>query len=212
MKKSLKITLGIIIAILVLIPVIVYICNKVEEKDINEIETPSSFEYVPLEDLLVEYSIEEAIDDKVFIVTKDAKLYNHVNLEGFLKGVRSEEKSNIRVLQEESSGIIQIIDIEYDGVLIKVSYKDGASQIITTNEYNVDDGYEITTSTVILNDGSEWNGCYVANEAINEEIVLFGYVDVDAGKIESSGEIATSGESLLSEVSMSGESLSGEAQ
>lgn len=196
MKKSLKITFGVIIAILVLIPVIIYICNRVDKKNINKIETPSTFEYVALEDLIAEYSIEEAIDDEVFIITKEAKLYNHANLEGFLKGVRAEKKSNIRVIQEENSGIVQIIDLEYDGALIKTSYKDGASQIITTNEYNCDDGYQITTSTVILNDGSEWNGCYVSNEATSEEVVLFGYVDVEAGKSEISGEVMESGDPL----------------
>jgi asparagine N-glycosylation enzyme membrane subunit Stt3 len=196
MKKSLKITFGVIIAILVLIPVIIYICNRVDKKNINKIETPSTFEYVALEDLIAEYSIEEAIDDEVFIITKEAKLYNHANLEGFLKGVRAEKKSNIRVIQEENSGIVQIIDLEYDGAVIKTSYKDGASQIITTNEYNCDDGYQITTSTVILNDGSEWNGCYVSNEATSEEVVLFGYVDVEAGKSEISGEVMESGDPL----------------
>lgn len=196
MKKSLKITFGVIIAILVLIPVIIYICNRVDKKNINKIETPSTFEYVALEDLIAEYSIEEAIDDEVFIITKEAKLYNHANLEGFLKGVRAEKKSNIRVIQEENSGIVEIIDLEYDGALIKTSYKDGASQIITTNEYNCDDGYQITTSTVILNDGSEWNGCYVSNEATSEEVVLFGYVDVEAGKSEISGEVMESGDPL----------------
>lgn len=196
MKKSLKITFGVIIAILVLIPVIIYICNRVDKKNIDKIETPSTFEYVALEDLIAEYSIEEAIDDEVFIITKEAKLYNHANLEGFLKGVRAEKKSNIRVIQEENSGIVQIIDLEYDGAVIKTSYKDGASQIITTNEYNCDDGYQITTSTVILNDGSEWNGCYVSNEATSEEVVLFGYVDVEAGKSEISGEVMESGDPL----------------
>ena len=199
MKKSLKITFGVIIAILVLIPVIIYICNRVDKKNIDKIETPSTFEYVALEDLIAEYSIEEAIDDEVFIITKEAKLYNHANLEGFLKGVRAEKKSNIRVIQEENSGIVQIIDLEYDGAVIKTSYKDGASQIITTNEYNCDDGYQITTSTVILNDGSEWNGCYVSNEATSEEVVLFGYVDVEAGKSEISGEVIESGDPLAIE-------------
>lgn len=188
MKKGLKITLGIIIAILILIPVIVYLTNQVEKKKADDINTPSSFEYVALEDLLAEYSIEEAIDDNVFIITKDAKLYNHANLEGFLKGIRNEEKSNIRVIQEENSGVMQTIDVEYDGVTIKVSHKDGASQIITTNEYKSDDGYKITTSTVILNDGSEWNGCYVANSVTGEEIILFGYIDLEAGKVELSGD------------------------
>lgn len=199
MKKSLKITLGIIIAILILIPVIVYLVNRVEKNNVDEINTPSTFEYVALEDLIAEYSIEEAIDDNVFIIAKDAKLYNHTNLEGFLKGVRNEEKSNIRVIQEENSGLIQIIDIEYDGVTIKVSHKDGASQIITTNEYASDEGYKITTSTVILNDGSEWNGCYVGNNNSAEEIIIFGYVDVEAGKVETSGEaFETSGEAAIS--------------
>ncbi len=188
MKKSLKIILGIIIAILILIPVIVYWTNRVEKNNVDEIDTPSSFEYVALEDLLAEYSKEEAIEDDVFIITNDAKLYNHANLEGFLKGIRNEEKSNLRVIQEENSGVIQIIDVEYDGVTIKVSHKDGASQIITTNEYNSDDNYKITTSTVILNDGSEWNGCYVANSVTGEEIILFGYIDVEAGKVELSGD------------------------
>lgn len=199
MKKSLKITLGIIIAILILIPVIVYWTNRVEKNNIDEINTPSSFEYVALEDLLAEYSIEEAIDDDAFIITKDAKLYNHTNLEGFLKGVRNEEKSNIRVIQEENSGVIQIIDVEYDGVTIKISHKDGASQIITTNEYNSDDNYKITTSTVILNDGSEWNGCYVVNSVTGEEIILFGYIDVEAGRVELSGDVVESGETSIIE-------------
>lgn len=197
MKKSVKLTLGIIITILILIPGIVYLTNQVEKKNVYEVDTPSSFEYVALEDLLAEYSIEEAINDDVFIITKDAKLYNYTNLEGFLKGVRNEEKSNIRVIQEENSGVMQIIDVEYDGVTIKISHRDGASQIITTNEYNSDDNYKITTSTVILNDGSEWNGCYVANSVTGEEIILFGYIDVEAGKIELSGDETSISEDIV---------------
>ena len=40
MKKSLKITLGIVIAILILIPIIVYWSNQVEKKNVDKIDTP----------------------------------------------------------------------------------------------------------------------------------------------------------------------------
>ena len=144
-------------------------------------------EYVSFEDISLDYTMAKAIDEGTFAIDKEGIIFNSETLEEFLKMVRNNQEGNIRVVQEEMSGDIQILEIKHDTEKIVVKYRTIGSQV-TQNEYLKEDGYAINSTTKLTNDGMWWNGCYIVKDE-KDEIILFGYSIKPSGELSGEGTI-----------------------
>ncbi len=175
MKKSLKIVL-IVIILIVIGTTTFFMINKDDKGKTVNSDSEVIFEYTSLENLISEYSLDEGVKDGCFVINNKNEIYNKDNIDKFLNAVKNDKNSNIRILQEDTMDNIYVVDLNVNLEKIEVKTKDLENQTIIENQYLKSDGYKLTTMTRILNDGSEWVGCYVINETTEDEIVLYGYI------------------------------------
>lgn len=183
MKKSIWVVLVIVVVVILAVVGAFALRGNTNTEDANNVSGEQEVkEMVELLELNPSYRLEDGINDKCFVVGFNNEIYNKDVLDTFLDDAMNDSDAMLRVLQEDASGEAIVMDISTTEDLIKVSYRDPATQIISTNEYTKKDGYEIVSTTVLLEDGTNWNGCSISNKENKEEIVLFGYIVIDESK------------------------------
>ena len=191
MNKYLKFLLVFIVIIIVVGIVIFFNSNKLknntENNDIikeNFQESVSSekndenknIKYIPLEQLPVDYNIEQAVADKCFVIT-DA-LYNEDVLDEFLLKINNGQDSNLRIIEITSAGNITILDLVYSGDMLICSedYSRNDGTEIIVNEYDLKNEYILKAKSEFLEDSTEMLVYFLENKNNTEEnILLFGY-------------------------------------
>ena len=151
-----------------------------EELPLEQDEIINSIQYTSLTELLPEYSIENAIEDNCFVITKDDEVYNDNLLQGFENSISTSVPTNLRVVMQAIDEKLSIIDINYSGDEIKVVQDDTRFEgAIQENIYYVSDGYTFGEETVLLEDGTSVKIYQLVNKNLEEKIELFGYVIVE---------------------------------
>lgn len=142
----------------------------------NENDKEDIVEYLNLKQLPVDYSIEQAIIDKCFVISD--KIYNEEILNNFVLGINEKKKVNLRVVEMMNTGNIGIIDLTYSGDVLICSEdysRNGASGILI-NEYDLSEKYVFKYDDEKLNDGTEIMIYFIENLIDKEEILpLFAY-------------------------------------
>lgn len=169
-------------------------------QDQDEAETVKLIEYASLEELLPEYSIENAIEDKCFVITRDNELYNDNVLQGFENSLSASVPTNIRVVMETSDEKLSIMDISCSGDEIKVVQDDTRlAGNIQENMYYVSEGYTFSDQPILLEDGNSVKIYELVNANMEEKIELFGYLIAPNTEIDESGEADNLENDILSE-------------
>lgn len=165
MKKSIKMI--VVAIILLLIFAIVFVLasrmnknkisnsgNEIVIEDINEVST----NYISIDKLPEDYSIQNAIDDGCYVAGD--RTYNEDVLERFLSNIENKKPANIRIAYTLPNGNISLIDIVYDSNKMKViedRTRDTAfdeKPTIEVNEYNMKSDYIFTQLDNKLEDGT----------------------------------------------------------
>lgn len=154
------------------------------QEDVQEVN--NIVEYKSLSELPVEYSIENAIDDKCVVITNDNSLHNENILQIFEDSVLESKESNIRVIMQAADEKLSIIDIVYSGDEMKVVQDDSRlAGNVNENVYYISDGYTFKNEDVILEDGNTIKMYQLINENTNDKVELFGYLIKNNSEIES---------------------------
>lgn len=169
-------------------------------QDQDEAETVKLIEYASLAELLPEYSIENAIEDKCFVITRDNELYNDNVLQGFENSLSASVPTNIRVVMETADEKLSIMDISCSGDEIKVVQDDTRlAGNIQENMYYVSEGYTFSNQPILLEDGNSVKIYELVNANMEEKIELFGYLIAPNTEIDESGEADNLENDILSE-------------
>lgn len=115
-----------------------------ETNDLDEFyDTKLTTGYVNIKQIKEDYTIEEAINDKCFVVNH-AKVYNENLYEEFMNKYNNKESAYIRLVQPTTEGDLVIYDIKYDKdndkiILVTDSTRDKFAadndRIISLHEY-----------------------------------------------------------------------------
>ena len=128
-------------------------------------------EYIPIRELPIDYSLEEAMEENNLIVTH-SKNYNSELYDNFIEKVKKKESTFLRIIQFTVEGDIIITDVKYDSKINKTI-------VITDNtrdRFSSDDTRKITTSEY---EHIEEHNEMLTTGSIRELIVYNGTLDND---------------------------------
>lgn len=190
MKNSLKLLLGLIGVIIVLLAVYIY-CTVLSDKGNNVLNLdvggnmvlPNfgnkreelNTEYMELEQLPVEYSINDAINDRCFVIA--GEIYNEEILNKFMLEINEKQDTQLRIVEMTNAGYISIIDLKTSGdvLIIREDYSRNEISDILSNEYDLSK-YVLISSLEKLQDGTETIIYLLEEISGKERIPLFAYV------------------------------------
>lgn len=173
MKKSLKILILIVVALVVILAILggmlkrkdipnnVNPSGENQEQNIDNVtsnEQEALNQYVALESLPKEYALENARESKDFVILTNGEYYNKEVMDDYIQNLDNGKNSKIRISQENANGKLIILDFEISGdtyILTEDSTRDEANDgKIIKNEYSKNE-YEVTIFEEMMIDGNK---------------------------------------------------------
>ena len=143
-----------------------------------------------------DYTLDEAVLDKAFIIGKDNFPQNKTALNLFTDNLGANKATTLRVVMETPDSLLTIIDVEVSGENFVVTQNDRQmSGDVTENIYSRAE-YDFADSVITLEEGLTLQVYSLVKENLEESIELFAYImepinvsgDIENEIIESGDE------------------------